>query len=100
VGGSCRPSGVTLRPCCSILEPRDTAKKHCQNPQPYRAPQALLETVLDYLVTHGIPKERLVSKGFSSSVPLDTNNTVAGRENNRRVEFVVHFNILNDGSTK
>ncbi|WP_309895340.1 OmpA family protein [Archangium sp.] len=66
--------------------------------------QALSEqraaTVLDYLVSHGIGKERLVSKGFSSSVPLDTNNTVAGRENNRRVEFVVYFNILNDGSTK
>ncbi|WP_232293439.1 OmpA family protein [Stigmatella aurantiaca] len=58
------------------------------------------KTVLDYLVAHGIAKERLVSKGFSSSVPLDTNNTVAGRENNRRVEFVVNFNILNDGSTK
>ncbi|HYH98804.1 OmpA family protein [Hyalangium sp.] len=58
------------------------------------------ETVLDYLVAHGVAKERLVSKGFSSSVPLDTNNTVTGRENNRRVEFVVNFNILNDGSTK
>jgi outer membrane protein OmpA-like peptidoglycan-associated protein len=54
--------------------------------------------VLDYLVTHGIAKERLVSKGFAGSVPADTNATVAGRENNRRVEFVVHFNILNDGS--
>ena len=58
------------------------------------------ETVLNYLVTHGIAKERLISKGFSSSVPRDTNNTAAGRENNRRVEFVVNFNILNDGSTK
>jgi len=56
--------------------------------------------VLDYLTTHGIAKERLVSKGFSSSVPLDTNDTVAGRENNRRVEFVVNFIILNDGSPK
>jgi outer membrane protein OmpA-like peptidoglycan-associated protein len=58
------------------------------------------ETVLGYLVEHGIAKERLVSKGFSSSVPTDTNDTVAGRENNRRVEFVVNFNILNDESTK
>jgi len=54
--------------------------------------------VLDYLVTHGIDKERLASKGFGSSVPLDTNETIAGRENNRRVEFVVYFTILNDGS--
>jgi outer membrane protein OmpA-like peptidoglycan-associated protein len=54
--------------------------------------------VLDYLVAHGIGTERLVSKGFAGSVPADTNATVAGREANRRVEFVVQFNILNDGS--
>jgi outer membrane protein OmpA-like peptidoglycan-associated protein len=54
--------------------------------------------VLDYLEAHGIAKERLVSTGFASSVPVDTNATIAGRENNRRVEFVVHFIILNDGS--
>jgi outer membrane protein OmpA-like peptidoglycan-associated protein len=58
------------------------------------------KAVLDYLVSHGVPKERLVSKGFSSSVPLDTNTTAAGRENNRRVEFVVNFIILNDGGAK
>jgi OmpA-OmpF porin, OOP family len=56
------------------------------------------EAVLDYLVSHGVDKGRLVFKGFSSSVPIDTNKTVAGRENNRRVEFVVQFNILDGGS--
>ncbi len=56
------------------------------------------EAVLNYLVSHGIDKERLASKGFGSSVPIDTNETIAGRENNRRVEFVVYFTILNDGS--
>lgn len=55
------------------------------------------EAVLDYLVTHGIDKGRLASKGFGSSVPLDTNATADGRENNRRVEFVVFFTILNEG---
>jgi outer membrane protein OmpA-like peptidoglycan-associated protein len=54
------------------------------------------DAVLNYLVAHGIDKERLASKGFGSSVPLDTNQTIAGRENNRRVEFVVYFTILND----
>jgi len=53
--------------------------------------------VLDYLVAHGIAKERLVSKGFASSVPLDTNKTPEGRENNRRVDFVVNFIIINEG---
>jgi outer membrane protein OmpA-like peptidoglycan-associated protein len=56
------------------------------------------QAVLDYLVAHGIAKDRLVSKGFAATVPIDTNSTVAGRENNRRVDFVVHFLILNDGS--
>jgi outer membrane protein OmpA-like peptidoglycan-associated protein len=54
--------------------------------------------VLDYLVAHGIERERLASKGFGSSLPADSNDTVAGRENNRRVVFVVNFVILNDGS--
>jgi outer membrane protein OmpA-like peptidoglycan-associated protein len=56
------------------------------------------EAVLDYLAAHGISRDRLVSKGFSSSVPVATNTTEAGREANRRVEFVVHFVILDDGS--
>lgn len=60
--------------------------------------EARAAAVLDYLVAHGVGKERLVSKGFASSVPLDTNKTPEGRENNRRVEFVVNFIIINDGA--
>lgn len=56
------------------------------------------EAVLNYLAEHGIERTRLIAKGFAASDPIDTNATVAGRENNRRVEFVVHFIILNDGS--
>ena len=62
--------------------------------------EARAKAVVDYLVAHGISKDRLVSKGFSSSVPTDTNETAAGRENNRRVEFVVNFVILDDGAKK
>ncbi len=55
--------------------------------------------VVDYLVAHGIARDRLSAKGFGSSVPVDTNTTLAGRENNRRVEFIVQFKILpTDGS--
>jgi outer membrane protein OmpA-like peptidoglycan-associated protein len=50
--------------------------------------------VLDYLIAHGVAADRLISKGFSSSVPIETNRTLAGRELNRRVEFVVEFIIL------
>jgi outer membrane protein OmpA-like peptidoglycan-associated protein len=56
------------------------------------------EAVVDYLVARGVPRDRLVSKGFSSSVPAATNDTQTGREQNRRVEFVVNFKIINDGS--
>jgi outer membrane protein OmpA-like peptidoglycan-associated protein len=58
------------------------------------------QAVLDYLVGHGVAAERLVSKGFSSSVPTESNTTAAGREANRRVEFVVNFIILNPESGK
>jgi outer membrane protein OmpA-like peptidoglycan-associated protein len=58
------------------------------------------QAVLDYLVADGVARERLTSKGFSSSVPIDTNATAAGRMSNRRVEFVVSFIIVNDGAAK
>lgn len=56
--------------------------------------EARATAVLDYLVTKGIAKDRLVSKGFGSTVPAETNATEAGRVANRRVEFVVNFIIL------
>jgi outer membrane protein OmpA-like peptidoglycan-associated protein len=57
------------------------------------------QAVMDYLVAHGVSKDRLVATGFSSSVPTGTNETVGGRESNRRVEFVVQFTLLNERST-
>jgi outer membrane protein OmpA-like peptidoglycan-associated protein len=56
------------------------------------------QAVIDYLVAHGVDKERLTSKGLADTVPIDSNATVAGRENNRRVEFVVNTAIIEDGS--
>jgi outer membrane protein OmpA-like peptidoglycan-associated protein len=56
--------------------------------------EARANAVVDYLVDHGVPKSRLQAKGFSSSAPRDTNATAEGRENNRRVEFVVQFSII------
>lgn len=58
------------------------------------------QAVLDYLVSHGVATGRLASKGFSSSVPTESNTTAAGREANRRVEFVVNFIILDTGSAE
>jgi outer membrane protein OmpA-like peptidoglycan-associated protein len=56
------------------------------------------DAVLTYLANHGVAKDRLSSKGFSSSRPVASNASQAGRETNRRVEFVVHFIILQEGS--
>lgn len=45
--------------------------------------------VVDYLVGKGIPQEMLVFKGYADTQPVAENNTSAGRERNRRVEFKV-----------
>ena len=47
------------------------------------------QAVKDYMVSQGIAKERLSIKGFGESQPLESNETEAGRAQNRRVEFVV-----------
>jgi len=47
------------------------------------------KAVRDYLVDKGVAPERIETKGYGSSLPLDTNKTPEGRERNRRVEFVI-----------
>lgn len=55
--------------------------------------QALSEdrakSVVDYLVSKGIDKKRLSSKGFGEKSPTATNDTPEGRAINRRVEFKI-----------
>ncbi|EYF02013.1 Flagellar motor rotation protein MotB [Chondromyces apiculatus DSM 436] len=40
-----------------------------------------------YLINRGVERPRLISKGFGSTKPLDSNDTEQGRQRNRRVEF-------------
>lgn len=43
-----------------------------------------------YLTSHGVDASRITAvKGFGEADPVDTNNTAAGRQRNRRVEFKV-----------
>lgn len=45
--------------------------------------------VKNYLVENGIDASRLTAKGYGQDSPIDTNDTRAGRTNNRRVEVKV-----------
>lgn len=47
------------------------------------------QSVADYLVKAGIPKERVTATGFGSERPVATNDTEEGKAQNRRIEFVV-----------
>jgi outer membrane protein OmpA-like peptidoglycan-associated protein len=47
------------------------------------------KSVYEYLTTNGIVAERLTYKGFGETVPIATNDTEAGRAENRRTEFMV-----------
>ncbi len=42
-----------------------------------------------FLVERGVGAERLTTKGYGSSLPRDDNGSADGRDQNRRVEFVV-----------
>jgi OOP family OmpA-OmpF porin len=51
--------------------------------------QGRSQAVVDYLISQGIDKSRLVAHGYGEGKPIDTNDTDEGRANNRRVEFTV-----------
>ncbi|MFB6306579.1 MAG: OmpA family protein, partial [Flavobacteriales bacterium] len=54
--------------------------------------QKRAEAVVEYLVDNGIDKSRLSAKGYGSSKPIATNDTPAGRQKNRRTEFIIKAN--------
>jgi outer membrane protein OmpA-like peptidoglycan-associated protein len=59
------------------------------------------QTVADFLINGGVPADHLTVKGFGSRVPVVPNDTQAGREANRRVEFFVNLTITKEvGDTK
>jgi OOP family OmpA-OmpF porin len=56
-----------------------------------RLSQQRSDSVLQFLVSQGIDRGRLVARGYGETPPVADNGTPAGRERNRRVEF----NVLN-----
>lgn len=58
------------------------------------------QSVLEFLVSNGVDRDRLAAVGFGSSKPIADNSTQVGRETNRRVEFEVTLTISDDGESK
>jgi OOP family OmpA-OmpF porin len=51
--------------------------------------QKRAESVRNYLIKKGISSDRMAPKGYGENVPIADNRTKAGRDQNRRVEFVI-----------
>ncbi|MCY1021800.1 OmpA family protein [Pyxidicoccus sp. MSG2] len=54
-----------------------------------RLSQARAEAVRQYLISKGVDPARLQAMGYGQDRPIDSNATSIGRENNRRVEFLL-----------
>jgi len=55
-------------------------------------------SVRDFLVKQGIVGSSIASRGFGESQPVSTNDTSAGRQQNRRVELVVSGDVIGNSS--
>ncbi len=51
--------------------------------------QSRSQSVVSYLINKGISTDRLVAKGYGETVPVATNDTEVGRQENRRTEFKI-----------
>jgi len=47
------------------------------------------KSVADYLISQGVARDHVTSKGFGSADPIAPNNTPAGRAQNRRVVIAI-----------
>ena len=50
------------------------------------------KSVVNYLASHGVKRNIMFAKGMGESDPVATNETEAGRAENRRVEFAITAN--------
>jgi outer membrane protein OmpA-like peptidoglycan-associated protein len=51
-------------------------------------------SVRDYLVAQGVPATSVTARGFGKTTPVTSNDTAAGRQQNRRVELVVSGEVI------
>jgi outer membrane protein OmpA-like peptidoglycan-associated protein/tetratricopeptide (TPR) repeat protein len=86
-----------LNQVIAFLENNETVRLeisgHTDNVGSLKANMKLSEerakAVVDYMIANGIDKSRLESVGYAFKQPIAPNDTAAGREQNRRVEFKV-----------
>jgi outer membrane protein OmpA-like peptidoglycan-associated protein len=50
--------------------------------------------VREYLISQGIPGDKITSSGKGFSMPVGDNKTAAGRQQNRRVELIVSGEVI------
>ncbi len=50
--------------------------------------------VREYLVTQGVSSDAITAQGFGKTMPVASNDTSAGRQQNRRVELVVSGDVI------
>ena len=53
----------------------------------YKLSEMRAETVKEYMVSQGIPEERIIIEGLGGDYPIDTNDTAEGQANNRSCEI-------------
>jgi outer membrane protein OmpA-like peptidoglycan-associated protein len=51
-------------------------------------------SVRDYLISEGMPGSSVTSAGFGKNQPVASNDTAAGRQQNRRVEIVISGEVI------
>jgi len=51
--------------------------------------QRRAESVRNFLIDNGIPATQIAARGFGKGLPIASNDTEAGRQQNRRVEVII-----------
>ena len=57
------------------------------------------DSVRDFLAEQGVPGSAISARGFGKTQPVAANDTVEGRQRNRRVELVVNGDAIGGGNT-
>ena len=51
--------------------------------------QRRAESVLNFFLQNGVPGPKLTARGYGEGIPIASNATAEGRQQNRRVEVII-----------